>query len=283
MTPADPGSRRAWWLLSPAFCLYAVTFVLPFGLLLVLSFARFEASITIFGFHTENYVKFFTDGVTLPVFWSTVRLSLYITVTCLLLGYPMAYYMRHCGPRRQLALLFVIVSPLLTSIVVRNVAWVLILGRSGMINRTLQEWGWIDAPLPLMYNEFGTVLAVVHVYLPFMVLPLFASLQAIDPAVEEGAASLGASPLRVFRHVTLPLSFPGMAAGFTLVFILSMGIYLTPVIMGGNFVVTLPMMITDVVRNQYNWPVASAMAVMLLLAVGAMVVLSARLQRRLET
>ena len=282
MLVSDTRSYRTWWLLAPALGLYAINFFVPLALLLVMSFAKFEASITTPGFHTVNYEKFFTDGITLPVFWNTIKLSIYITLGCLLLGYPMATFMRRAGPRVQLLLLFVIVSPLLTSIVVRNVAWLLILGRSGMINKTLMAWEWIERPLALMYNEFGVVLAVIHVYLPFMVLPLFAALQAIDTSVEEGAASLGASPLRVFANVTLPLSMPGILAGCTLVFILSMGIYLTPVIMGGNFVVTLPMMITDVVRNQYNWPAASAMAVMLLLAILALVLVSTRLQYRRE-
>lgn len=272
--------RRSWWLLGPALALYSLTFFVPLALLLVLSLAKFEASVTTLGFHLDNYAKVLNDGITLSIFWKTVRISAYITAVCLLLGYPMAAFMRRSGPRVQLVLLFLIVSPLLTSIIVRNVAWVLVLGRSGMINDALRAWGWIEKPLPLMYNELGVVLAVVHVYLSFMVLPIFASLHAIPGAIEEGAASLGASPLRVFRHVTMPLSLPGVAAGCTLVFILSMGIYVTPVVMGGNFVVTLPMLITDAVRNQYNWPLAAAMALTLLLAILIMVALSSRLQRR---
>jgi putative spermidine/putrescine transport system permease protein len=271
--------QNPWWLLSPAILLYAVTFFTPLALLLVLSLAKFEASVTTFGVHFDNYEKIFSDGITLAVFWNTVKLSIYITVACLLLGYPVAAFMRHSGPRGRLLLLFLVVSPLLTSIIVRNVAWVLILGRSGMINDALRDWGWIDRPLPLMYNEFGVVLAVVHVYLSFMVLPIFAGLNSIPKAVEEAAASLGASAGRIFLHVTLPLSLPGVAAGCTLVFILSMGIYVTPVVMGGNFVVTLPMLITDAVRNQYNWPLAAAMALLLLLAILILVAASSRLQR----
>lgn len=279
MAASHSQSRRSWWLLSPTLGLYAVTFFVPLVMLGILSFAKFEASVTTIGFFLDNYVKLMTDGITLQVFWNTVRLSLMIMVACLLLAYPLAAYMRNCGPRTRLWLLFFVVSPLLTSIIVRNVAWLLILGRSGIINDTLIDWGWVDRPLPLMYNTFGVVLAVVHVYLSFMVLPVFGALQAVDRSVEEAASSLGASPLRVFFSVTLPLSLPGVAAGCTLVFILSMGVYLTPIIMGGNFVVTLPMLITDVVRNQYNWPVASAMALMLLLAICAMVLASARLQK----
>ncbi len=278
MTEANE-NFRAWWLLSPTLLLYSLTFLLPVCLLVVMSFAKFENSVTSFGFYLDNYRKVFGDGITILIFWRTVKLSIYITVACVLLGFPVAMVMRRASPRGRLWLLFFIVSPLLTSIIVRNVAWVLILGRSGIINDTLREWGLIAAPLPLMYNTFGVVLAVVHVYLSFMVLPIYGALQAINPSTEEAAASLGASPLRVFWFVTLPQSLPGLAAGCTLVFILSMGVYLTPVIMGGNFVLTLPMLITDVVRNQYNWPAASAMSLMLLAAIGAMVLVSTAVRR----
>ena len=280
MIQVDTKSRRFWWLLAPAGTLYAITFVIPLAVLIGLSFARFEDSITTHGFYLDNYVKVFTDGITLLIFWRTVLLSIYITVSCFLIGYPFAIFMRNANPRIQLILMFIIVSPLLTSIVVRNTAWVLILGRSGVINDLLRSSGIIDTPLPLMYNEFGVVLGVVHVYLSFMVLPIFASLQSIPRFVEEGAASLGASPFRVFRYITFALSLPGVMAGCTLVFILSMGVYVTPVIMGGNFVVTLPMLIADSVRNLYNWPAASAMAFMLLIAVLVMVFVSAWLQGR---
>ncbi len=275
----ETGSPRSWWLVAPALGLYAATFLIPVGLLLVLSFARFEASVIHFDFDLGNYRHILTDGITLKVFWRTVVIAAEITVSCLVLGYPVAAFMRSSGPRLQLLLLFLIVSPLLTSIIVRNVAWILILGRNGMVNQTLASLGLIEAPFKFMFTEFAVVLAVTHVYLSFMVLPIYASLRAINPSVEEGAASLGAPPTRVFWHVTLPLSLPGVAAGCTLVFILSMGIYLTPALMGGNFVITLPMMVTDLVRNQYNWPAASAAAIMLLTAVLTMVALSGWLQR----
>lgn len=278
MQATETQSRKAWWLLSPALLLYALTFFVPFVVLVVMSFATFEKSVTTLGFDLTHYVKFFTDGVNLPVFWNTVLISAYITGACLLVGYPVAAYMRSCGPTGRLLMLFMIVSPLLTSIIVRNVAWMLILGNSGMINGFLRSVGLIERPLPLMYNEFAVVLAVVHVYLPFMILPIFAALASIDRSIEEGAASLGASPLRVFRSVTLPLSTPGVMAGCTLVFILSMGIYVTPVLMGGNKVLTLPMIITDKVRNAYNWPAASAMAIVLLLFICLLIFISGRLQ-----
>ena len=279
MEKIDNNKISSWWLLVPTSFLYIITFFIPLITLLVMSFSRFESSVTTVGFYLDNYEKILTDGITLKIFFQTVELSLMITLFCLLLGYPVAMLMRRVGPKARLWILLLVVSPLLTSIIVRNVAWVLILGRSGMINDLLISWGLISKPLPLMYNTFGVVLAVVHVYLSFMVLPLFAALNSINNSLEEAAASLGAKPLSIFLNVTLPLSLPGIMAGCTLVFILSMGVYLTPVIMGGNFVVTLPMLIEDAVRNRYNWPEASAMALLLLIAIGIMIVISSSIQK----
>ena len=279
MEKIDNNKISSWWLLVPTSFLYIITFFIPLITLLVMSFSRFESSVTTLGFYLDNYEKILTDGITLKIFFQTVELSLMITLFCLLLGYPVAMLMRRVGPKARLWILLLVVSPLLTSIIVRNVAWVLILGRSGMINDLLISWGLISKPLPLMYNTFGVVLAVVHVYLSFMVLPLFAALSSINNSLEEAAASLGAKPFSIFLSVTLPLSLPGIMAGCTLVFILSMGVYLTPVIMGGNFVVTLPMLIEDAVRNRYNWPEASAMALLLLIAIGIMIVISSSIQK----
>ena len=279
MEKIDNNKISSWWLLVPTSFLYIITFFIPLITLLVMSFSRFESSVTTVGFYLDNYEKILTDGITLKIFFQTVELSLMITLFCLLLGYPVAMLMRRVGPRARLWILLLVVSPLLTSIIVRNVAWVLILGRSGMINDLLISWGLISKPLPLMYNTFGVVLAVVHVYLSFMVLPLFAALSSINNSLEEAAASLGAKPLSIFLNVTLPLSLPGIMAGCSLVFILSMGVYVTPVIMGGNFVVTLPMLIEDAVRNRYNWPEASAMALLLLIAIGIMIVISSSIQK----
>ena len=279
MEKIDNNKVSSWLLLAPTSILYLVTFFIPLITLVVMSFSKFESSVTTVGFYLNNYEKIFTDGITLKIFFQTVELSLIITLFCLLLGYPVAMLMRRVGPKARLWILLLVVSPLLTSIIVRNVAWVLILGRSGMINDVLISWGLISKPLPLMYNTFGVVLAVVHVYLSFMVLPLFAALSSINSSLEEAAASLGAKPLSIFLNVTLPLSLPGIMAGCTLVFILSMGVYLTPVIMGGNFVVTLPMLIEDAVRNRYNWPEASAMALLLLVAIGIMIIISSSIQK----
>jgi len=273
-------SRKAWWLLLPAGLLYVATFAAPLAVILVYSVSKYQGGVTSFGFFLDNYRTAFTDGLTLPTLLRTIRLAAWITVVSALLAVPVALQMRRSGPLLRMAILTLIISPLLTSVIVRNVAWLLVLGRNGLVNEALAALGLIGAPLGLMYNEAGVVVAVVHVYLPFMVLPIYAALLGIDPRVEESAASLGASPFKVFWRVTLPLAAPGLAAGATLTFVLSMGVYLTPVIMGGGFVVTLPMLITDLVRNQYNWSQASAVAVLLLVSIGVLVAATLPLQRR---
>lgn len=278
----ENASRRPWMLLGPAAILYAGLLLVPLGLLLLSSFQASgpQGQDPARTFTIEHYASFFSDGITSTIFLLTMRLAGLVTVTCLVLGYPLALFMRRAGPKTRVVIMLVVVSPLLSSVIVRNVAWLLVLGREGVINAGLRAAGLIDAPLPLIYNTFGVVVGVTHVYLSFLVLPLFASFVSINPAIEESAAALGASPLRVFLHVTLPLSLPGAIAGATLVFVLTMGVYLTPVIMGGSFVTTLPMVITDLVRNQFEWSRASAFAIMLLLIVGVVMTISSRMERR---
>jgi putative spermidine/putrescine transport system permease protein len=278
----ERASYRPWLLLLPSAILYACVFALPLGVLLSDSVRPPAAPGQAVAPSLADYQAFWTDGVPFSIFLSTVWISVLVTAACVVLGYPLALFMRRAGPRLRIVVLALVVSPLLTSVIVRNVAWLLVLGNEGLINTTLRALGIIDQPLPLLYNTFGVVVGVTHVYLSFVVLPLFASLLAIDPSLEENAASLGASPWRIFAHVTLPLSLPGLVAGMTLVFILSMGIYLTPVIMGGSFVTTLAMTITDLVRNQYDWSRAAAFSVMLLAFIGAVLALSYAATRQLS-
>lgn len=271
--------RFGWWgLLAPAMLLYALVFFLPLGVLVGESVHPSGAP----ALSLANYSAFFNDGITLSIFLRTVRLAFFVTLACLLFGYPLALFMRRAGPVMRLVALTIVVSPLLTSVIVRNVAWLLVLGREGMVNTLLREIGLIDGPLPLLYNTFGVVVGVTHVYLAFLVLPVFSSLLAIDPSVEQAASSLGASRFTVFRRVTLPMSMAGVIAGSTLVFVLTMGVYLTPVIMGGSFVTTLPMVMTDLVRTQFDFSRAAAFAVVLLIFIAVILVASSRAEKRIE-
>jgi putative spermidine/putrescine transport system permease protein len=277
--PDHESSWRPWLLVAPALLLYLATFVLPLAVVGGASLERAVGGVVQPGPSLDNFRDFLADGVALPAFTRTVYLAAAISLACLLLGYPLALSMRRAGPRLRLVLLLLVVSPLLTSVIVRNVAWILILGREGLVNATLIALGLIGEPLRLMYNDVGVVIGVVHVYLAFVAIPVFASLLAIDASTEESAASLGAPPLGVFWHVTLPLSLPGAIAGTTLVFVLSIGVYLTPVIMGGNFSVTISMIIADLVRTQFDMGRASAFSVVVLAAVGLVLWLSRRLER----
>lgn len=261
-------SRAAWLFTIPMLLVYAAAFVVPLALVLVESASTATTVPSSPSYSLGNYGTLVEDGVTLTVLYRTFVLSLIITVVCAVMAYPIAIQMRRSANVMRMVLLAMIVGPLLTSVIVRNVAWLLILGRNGVINSTLMKVGLIDAPLPLMYNNLGVIIAVVHVYLAFMVLPIYGSLVQIDERIEESAASLGAPPFSVFWRVTFPLSLPGLVAGTSLVFILSMGLYLTPMIMGGSFVVTASMLITELARNQYNWPMASALAILLLVSIG---------------
>ncbi|MAS59654.1 MAG: ABC transporter permease [Gammaproteobacteria bacterium] len=289
---AMTANKRNITLLLPALVLYLITFTAPLVVLLVLSFGRFDKSITTLGFHLDGYIKFF-EPTYLRVFFDTFFISLYITFFCLILSFPVAILMHRVQPFMKNIILFCVISPLLTSIIVRNSAWMLVLGNQGIINQfadyiglndVLRDMGLISrfAGLPLMNNVFGVVLGTVHVYLPFMVLPIYASLSAINTSIEESARNLGASSMQLFRNITWPLSLPGVIAGCTLVFILSMGLYVTPVIMGGNKVVTIPMIITGLVRDRYNWPTASAFSVMLLITILFTVYVSRLLQRSVK-
>jgi len=280
LEPPEGDSRRPWLLLVPSASLYLFTFAVPLIVLVAASFEKTTGGVTVSPFSIDNYQSFFADGVALRAVLHTLYLSFVIATCCLLFGYPVAMTMRRSGGRMRLLLLFLVVSPLLTSVIVRNVAWILVLGREGLINVAWRRLGLTTEPLRLMYNDLGVVIGVVHVYLAFVVLPVFASLTAIDPAVEESAASLGATRARVFWHVTLPLSMPGVFAGFTLVFVLCVGLYLTPVVMGGNFVVTISMIIGDLVRTQFDMGRASAFAVMVLLIVAGLLWLSRQFARR---
>ena len=274
MFGAPTGSLRAWVLLAPVGLLYSVTFIAPLAMISVLSVSRFEGGVTSFAPTLDNYRLALQDGVTVAVLWRTARLAAFVTLVSAILAFPVALVMRRVGGAARMIILALVVAPLLTSVIVRNVAWLLVLGRNGFINDMLSKLGFISSPLPLMYNDFGVAVATLHVYLAFAVLPIYASVLSIDTRIEESAASLGASPANVFWRITFPLALPGVVAGCTLVFVLSMGLYLTPAIMGGSFVVTIAMLITDLARNQYNWPMASALAVLLLASIAVVLLVS---------
>jgi putative spermidine/putrescine transport system permease protein len=200
-----------------------------------------------------------------------------------LIGYPLAHWMARMHSRLGHALVLIaVIAPMLTGIVVRTFAWMTLLQDRGVINTLLLQWGLIGSPLPLMYNEFGTVVALVHIYVPFMVLTLTGVIGRIDERLEQAARSLGAGRVRTFLEVTLPLSLPGILAGSLLVFALSISAYVTPSLMGGTDVLTLPMLIAQQVSTSFNPSFAGALGVILLLVSLTIVVAYNRILARVS-
>jgi putative spermidine/putrescine transport system permease protein len=221
------------------------------------------------GFTLEHYRRIFTEAIYWRSFALTFEISLLVTLLALLLGYPIAYAASSAPAGWNIVILALVVLPFWTSVLVRAYAWLALLQRNGVINHVLQSLGLIDQPLALVHNTFGTVVATLHILLPFMVLPLYATMQKIPRDLLQAGASLGANPLLVFFRVFLPLSLPGVLAGCTLVFVLSLGFYITPELLGGGRTIMVSMLVSRNVELYDQWGAASAVGVVLLAAVGA--------------
>ena len=274
-------NRRAGvFLLGPYVLLLLVFFVAPLLLMLGISlsresFGRLEAALTL-----RHYVRFFTDSYYLGVLADTLWLGLLTTVATLLLGYPLAYHLALTRSRWKPLLIVFILSPLLVGIVIRCYGWMILLADRGLINTTLVEHGWLARPLPLMYNKFGVTVALVHVFLPFMVLSLTGVLKRIEPALIEASQTLGASPRRAFWEVTLPLSLPGILAGSLLVFSLAISSFVVPILIGGFKVHVLPMTVYEQVLSVFDWPFGAANAFVLLVISVALIAVYIKVTER---
>jgi len=213
----------------------------------------------------ENFLQIFETGVYLHVLWLTVRISLIVTVVSLLLGYPVAYVLARVDRATSNLLMILVLVPFWTSILVRTYAWMVLLGREGIINQFLLWLRVIDQPMRLLNTTFAVYVAMVHVLLPFMILPLYGAMRGIDENLLRAAQGLGAKPSAVFRQVLLPLSLPGVSAGCLLVFVLALGFFITPALVGGPRDLMIAVLIQQQV-DLFNWPFASALAVVLLVA-----------------
>jgi ABC-type spermidine/putrescine transport system permease subunit I len=213
----------------------------------------------------DNYRQLAHDPVFFQVFWITLRTALIVTAGTLMLGYPVALALVRLRRGPAALVLVLVLLPFWTSVLVRSYAWMVLLGRHGLINEALVAAGLIDAPLKLLNTSFATQIAMIHILLPYMILPIASVLRQIDPALPRAAAGLGATPPRVFRQVILPLSMPGVAAGVMLVFVLSLGFYITPMLVGGPRDMLLSMLIAQQV-DLINWPYAACLSATLLAA-----------------
>jgi len=266
-----------WQLALPLALAYAAFFLVPLALLITVS-AFDDERITTIGF--AQWRKFLGDPFSWKVIFDTVKLGFVTVVATALIGYPIALVYLGAGPRWQRVILFVVILPLLTSVVVRTFAWIVILGREGVINQAVLWLGLAPAPLSLLQTEPGLVIALTQIEMPLLLLPLLSVMSRMDPNLRDASAGLGASKWRTLLRVTLPLSLPGLIAGCMLVFASSTTAFISQFVIGGNRLVYLPLLIWQQSLVVYNWPLASAAALTLLVSVGLGVAAIATLGRR---
>ncbi|MGF6093921.1 ABC transporter permease [Pseudomonas sp. 18175] len=219
-------------------------------------------------------------GLYRSILGRTFSIAAITTLVCVLLAFPLCTYLDRRTPRTRNALLLLILLPFWTSILVRTTAWMVLLQDSGIVNATLMQLGLINSPLHLLYNRFGVILALVHVMLPFMVFPLLAAMSSCNCLLVQAAYSMGARPLRVFFQVYLPQVLPGVAAGALMVFIVTLGFYITPALLGGPADQMISYYIAQFTTGTLNWGLASALGLVLLVATTLLYLIQAHLARR---
>lgn len=264
--PAHHRRRAVPWLLSaPALALFAVMLAVPLFLTLLLSFHAFDFNTGIRPEYTlRQYIDIFTDSYFLGIFWRTLWISALVTLICVAIGAPQAYVMSRMGePWRSICLL-VVLAPLLVSVVVRAFGWSMLLGPEGMVNSALR-WLGVGA-VKLLYTEWAIVIALVHVMMPFMVIPVWTSLQKLDASVEDAAASLRASHATILRRIVLPQVMPGILSGSLIVFGLSASAFAIPGLLGGRRLKLVATIVYDEYLHELNWPLGAAIAFTLLAA-----------------
>lgn len=249
------------FLLGPLALLLLGVFLVPMGALMVGSLSGGDGQ----GFTLENYRRLFSEPLYLTILFRTLRVAALVALFALLLGYPLAYLMSVLSGWKVALLAACVLVPFWTSVLVRSYAWIVLLQRNGIINQALEKMGFVSEPLDMLYTEGAVLVAMTHVLLPFMVLPIYSTLRGIDPALMPAAQSLGASKLSAFRHVVLPLSLPGVASGCVIVFVLSLGFFITPALVGGPQTMLISTLISQQVTELLNFPFAGALATVLIL------------------
>lgn len=259
-------ASQAWALLAPAGLFLLVFFIAPLFIVLIYSFLeRGTYGGVIWQFTSGNFVRVF-DSLYFNTFLRSVYIAVITTFICLLMGYPLAYWLTTRPPSQRGLLLLLLMIPFWTNFLIRTYAWLTLLRtNTGLINVSLMSLGIIDKPLPLFGNDFAIVLGLVYGWLPVMVLPLYAALERLDHSLIEAAEDLYATSFHVFRKVIWPLSLPGVVAGSMLVFIPSIGSFVTPAILGGG----KSLMIGNIISNQFlaahDWPFGAALSMIMML------------------
>ncbi len=269
--------RERFTLLAPGTLWLTVFFLVPLVAVLVYSFWKVENYRIIADPGLRNYAKILAGDIYYGVAVRTFRIAAVVTLASLIISYPVAYFLARKVRRFRFMLLMLIIMPLWTSYLVRTFAWALVLGRNGVVNQAIQGIGLVDAPLEwLLYSEFAVTLALVHIYMPFMVLPIYAVLERFDGTLLEAATDMGASKFKAFLTVTLPLSLPGVVAGTIFVFVPAIGAYVTPELIGGTDGMMFGNLIAQQFGGTFEYPFGSALTVLMVAFVALIVSIGLR-------
>ncbi|KQW59443.1 ABC transporter permease [Variovorax sp. Root411] len=255
-----------WWLSGPALLLFSALLLVPLALTAVLSFNVYDPATgpKAGEFTLAHYALVFSDSYYLGIFWRTFWVSALVTLICVLVGAPEAYVLSRMRNPWRSVLLLVVLAPLLVSVVVRAFGWSMLLGPEGAVNALLQFVG--IGPVKILYTNAAVVIALVHVMLPFMVIPVWTSLQKLDPGVENAALSLNATPFTTLRRIVLPQVMPGILSGSLIVFGLAASSFAIPGLLGGRRLKMVATIVYDEYLSELNWPLGAAVALVLLVA-----------------
>ena len=256
----------------PYFLVVALLIILPVGWLFYLSFIGRDG-----GFSLENYERMIKSRAYIRIFITTFKISILTTLICVLIGYPLAYFMSQLSRKWANICMIGVLIPFWTSLLVRTYAWLVLLQKKGLLNNMAIDIGLISEPIKFVHNTTGTLIGMVHIMLPFLILPLYANMRSIDKECIKAASSLGATPTRAFWTVFFPLSLPGLLAGLLIVFVLCLGFYVTPAILGGGRVIMAAMKISSNIELYFSWGAASALGVVLLVVTGIILFIASKL------
>jgi spermidine/putrescine transport system permease protein len=273
MTVESRERSQPWLLLAPPLLAVLLLLLIPLAVIVIYSFwLRTATGADTPGFYLDNWQEALTDSFYRDILLHTFKVAAVTTLVCSIAGYPAAYFIARSRGNKAL-LLLLLMLPFWVSYIIRTMSWINILGVSGAVNSLLLAVGIIDEPLQMLYNEATVVLGLVHFLLPFMILNVFVSLDSIDQNLIDAAGSLGATRWKAFLEVTLPLSLPGLAAGSLLCFVLAAGTYITPLVLGGPRDAMFANLVFEAIITQLNWPLGSALSLMLLALLGSLVLI----------
>ena len=263
---------KLFGLTLPYLGLVSCLIIIPIGWLFYMSFIGKDGSLSL-----ENYTRMLDSKAYIRIFITTFKISFLTTLICAVIGYPLTYFMSQLPKKWAGICMIGVLIPFWTSLLVRTYAWLVLLQKKGLLNNVLIDLEIIAEPIKFVHNTSGTRIGMAHIMLPFLILPLYANMRSIDKDCVRAAASLGAKPSRAFWTVFFPLSIPGLLAGLLIVFVLCLGFYVTPAVLGGGRVIMAAMKISSNIELYFSWGAASALGVVLLVVTMAILFLASKL------